>query len=290
VTEHAAPALSARLEARIRSYDSPHALVAFSGGVDSAVVLASAARALGPDAVTAVTAISPSFPSGELRDAASVAAAIGTRFRTVRTHEVEDPAYARNDALRCFHCKTELYGVLRRVAQESVHTDGGNVVVMAGANTDDRDDFRPGLRAASDFGIRNPLLEEGLGKRDVRAIARALGLAVADKPAMACLSSRVAFGVAITPDLLERIDAAEARVRGLGFEQVRVRHHGDRAVIEVEPSAVPRLRAHRERSTLIGELRALGWRDVDIDPAGYRAGAINATLVDLRRRVRRPVV
>lgn len=283
-----AAALS-RLEARVRSYGAARALVAFSGGVDSSVVLAVAARTLGRDAVTAVTAVSPSYPSEELRGAEAAAASIGSSLRTVRTHEVEDPAYARNDALRCFHCKHELYTVLQRLAREAPAEPASlSTIVLAGANADDRADFRPGLRASEAFGVRNPLLEEGLGKATVRAVARLLRLATADKPAMACLSSRVAFGVPIAPDLLARIDAAERRVRAMGFAHVRVRHHGDRAVLEVEPASVARLRAHPERTRLIDDLRALGWNDVVIDPAGYRAGSMNATLVELRPRARRP--
>src|SRR5439155_2397336 len=220
------PVTLERLEARVRSYGASEALVAVSGGVDSAVVLAVAARVIERSRVTAVTAISPSYPAGELQAAWDVASFVGVEHRTVETGEVDRPDYARNDALRCFHCKTELYTVMGRLA--SLHR-GPGVAILAGANADDRTDFRPGLRAAEQFGVRNPLLEEAVGKREVRAVARHLGLLVADKPALACLSSRVAFGVPITPDLLSRIDRAEQAVRRLGFEQVRVRHLGDRA-------------------------------------------------------------
>jgi len=268
---------------RVRSYGGTDAVVAFSGGVDSAVVLAAASSALGPSRVTATTAVSPSYPSGELEQARAVAASLGVHFRDIRTAEVDHPAYARNDALRCLHCKTELYSMLRRVRS----LVGVGTVVLAGANAEDAEDFRPGLRAAADFGVRNPLLDEGLAKAQVRAVAAALGLAVADKPAMACLSSRVAFGIPITPDLLARIDRAEARVRALGFDQVRVRHHGGRATIEVEPHEVERLRVLAAAGGIISELRAMGWKRVEIDPLGYRPGAMNATLVALQTRHRR---
>jgi len=256
------------LERRIRGYGE-RAVVAFSGGVDSSVVLALAARALSPAAVTAVTAVSPSLPAGEVEAAARLAAELGVEFRTVTTHEVEREAYARNDALRCFHCKTELYAALGRiVASASSH----HSAVLSGANADDLADFRPGLRAGDRAGIRNPLLEEGAGKETVRAIARALRLRVAEKPALACLSSRVSFGLRVTPELLARIDAAERTVRALGFEVVRVRHRGDRATVEVAPDEVGRLVAHPDLARTLSEIRGLGWSEVAVDPRGYRQG------------------
>ncbi|HXF57545.1 MAG TPA: ATP-dependent sacrificial sulfur transferase LarE [Actinomycetota bacterium] len=270
-----APGLVRRLEATIRAYGAGWALVAFSGGVDSSVVLALAVRALGPQAVTAVTAVSPSYPSGELEGARRTARALGVRHRVVATGEVEREAYARNDAWRCFHCKVELYGTLRRLAAEAA---GRGAALLAGANADDRADFRPGLLAAGRFGVRNPLLEAGVGKQAVRALARHLGLSVADKPALACLSSRVAFGLRITPELLARIDRAEALVRALGFGQVRVRHFGDRATVEVEEPE--RLAAHPRWPEARAALRALGWRAVELDPGGYRPGRMNETLGD----------
>jgi uncharacterized protein len=265
-----------RLERRVRSYNARRALVAFSGGVDSAVVLAVAARALGQDSVTGVTAVSPSYPAGELEQAKAVAASLGVRHRVVITGEVEREAYARNDGERCFHCKTELYGTLRRLVAAEPREEA---VVMAGANADDAVDFRPGLRAARQQGVRNPLLEEGMGKGDVRAAAGALRLTVADKPALACLSSRVAFGIRITPDLLGRIDRAEQELRDLGFEGVRIRHFGDEAIIEVGEPDVPLLLSHPGLPSLLDRLRAMGWSQVSVDPRGYRMGRMNATLV-----------
>jgi uncharacterized protein len=259
-----------RVERRIAGYGSDRAVVAFSGGVDSAVVTALAARAMGPARITAVTAVSPSYPAGELESARDTAAALSVAHRVIETREVEREAYLRNDALRCYHCKAELYSVLRRLAAES---DGS--VVLAGANADDRLDVRPGLLAAEQQGVRNPLLEEGVGKAAVRAVATRLGLAVAAKPALACLSSRVAFGVRITSGLLARIDRAEQMVRALGFDPVRVRHFGDRATIEVAPEDVERLVAHAGLPDLLVALRAFGWRDVEVDPAGYRQGRMN---------------
>lgn len=193
--------------------------------------------------------------------------------RTIETHEVEREAYLRNDALRCFHCKAELYGVLDRIAA----TAGSTTAVLAGANADDVGEFRPGLWAGERAGIRNPLLERSLGKDMTRMIARALGLAVAEKPALACLSSRVELGVRITPELLGRIDRAENVIRSLGFDHVRVRHHGPTATIEVASAEITRLAEHPSLGNALREIRALGWSDVRIDRRGYRPAGAMAT-------------
>jgi len=276
------PDVVERVSERIAGYDPPRAVVAFSGGVDSAVVLALAARALGRTAVTAVTAVSPSYPAGELDQARQVAQALGVAHRSIETGEVDREAYARNDAERCFHCKTELYGALRRLAAGEADP---SAAVLAGANADDLADFRPGLRAARQQGIRNPLLEEGVGKAGVRDAARRLGLSVAEKPALACLSSRVAYGIRITPGLLARLDRAERSVRALGFDVVRVRHLGDRASIEVDPADVPRLVGDPRLPDLIEDLRQAGWSEVAVDPDGYRTGSMNAALDQFARKV-----
>lgn len=275
----------ATLAGAIESYGAGRAVVAFSGGVDSTVVAALAVRALGPAAVTAVTAISPSYPAGELEAAREVAASLGVQHRTIQTHEVERDAYARNDAMRCFHCKTELYATLGKLLSEHV-TSG--TVLLAGANADDAQDFRPGLEAARQRGVRNPLLEAGVGKSSVRAIARRLGLAVADKPALACLSSRVAYGLRITPELLARIDRAEQAVRALGFGVVRVRHLGGSASIEVATEDIARLHTHPRFGELLAEIRRLGWKEVAVDPEGYRSGSLNLLLTE-KELLGRPV-
>ncbi len=276
-----APEVDARirgLEARVRGY-ADRALVAFSGGVDSSVVLAVAARALGPGRVEAVTAVSPSYAAGELERAMETAADLGVVHRSVRTHEVEREAYARNDELRCYHCKAELYGVLGQIARRATP----DTAVLAGANVDDLGEFRPGIRAGEQAGVRNPLLEGGVGKSEVRAIARRLGLRVSDKPALACLSSRVELGIRVTPELLARIDRAEAIVRSLGFGVVRVRHRGSVATIEVPIAEVARLNGHRDLGRTLGAIAALGWDEVLVDEAGYRAGGAFAS-IDLQAR------
>jgi len=256
-----------QLEDRIRGYGD-RALVAFSGGVDSSVVLALAARAIGRTQVEAVTAISPSYPAGELHVAAETASDLGVAHRSVQTHEVDREAYARNDELRCYHCKAELYGVLGQIVRTAVP----GTAVLAGANADDLSEFRPGIWAGERAGIRNPLLDEAVDKPTVRAIARELGLRVSDKPALACLSSRVELGIRISPELLARIDEGEAIVRALGFDIVRVRHRGEAATIEVPAAEIDRLLAHPGRDAALRAVAALGWDELVVDPLGYRPG------------------
>jgi len=242
-------------------------VVAFSGGVDSALVAAVAARALG-DRALAVTAVSPSLPPGELEQARLVAAEIGIRHRSVRTDEVRREAYLANGPDRCYHCKTELYGVLGRVA-----ADEGLPVVASGANADDLGDVRPGLAAAEEHGVRHPLIETGFTKLDIREASRELGLPTWDKPQSACLSSRIPFGVRITVEELSRVGRAERALKDLGFRQVRVRVHGDVARVEVDPADMARLVERREE--VAAALTALGFRFVTVDLEGFRSGSMN---------------
>ncbi|HXF37735.1 MAG TPA: ATP-dependent sacrificial sulfur transferase LarE [Actinomycetota bacterium] len=244
-------------------------VVAFSGGVDSALVAAVAARAL-PRRHLAVTAVSPSLPPGELAAARALARRLGIRHRTVRTREVELEAYRANGPDRCFHCKTELYGVLVRVAREE-----GLSVVASGANLDDLGDVRPGLRAAGDHGVRHPLVEAGFTKQDVREAARALGVPVWDKPSSACLSSRISYGVRISVEELSRVGRAERLLKDLGFRQVRVRVHGDLARVEVELPDLPRLARPGVRERVVEGLRGLGYGYVTLDLEGFRSGSMN---------------
>ncbi len=247
----------------------PRVVVAYSGGTDSSLVAAVAARALGRSAL-AVTAVSPSLPPGELAEARRVARAMGVRHRAIRTRETERPEYLANGLDRCYHCKTELYGALRAVAEEA-----GGATVVSGANLDDLGDFRPGLRAAEEHGVRHPLVEVGLGKLQVRAAARELGLAVWDKPSSACLSSRIAFGVRITVEDLVRVGRAERVLRDLGFRQCRVRVHGDVVRIEVETDDLVRLAEPGVRERVVGAIRSLGYRYVTLDLEGFRSGSMN---------------
>ena len=215
----------AELECAIAT--SPSAIVAFSGGVDSSLVAAASARVL-RDRAIAVTAVSPALATGELDGARSVAAAVGIAHRTITTDELARAGYRRNGKDRCYHCKTELYDRLADVAREE-----GYAAVFSGANVDDLGDWRPGLKAAVEHGVRHPLVEAGFTKADVREHAAALAIPSADKPAMPCLASRIPYGTEVDPDVLAQIDRAERALHELGFRDLRVRHLGERARIEV---------------------------------------------------------
>ena len=244
-------------------------VVAYSGGIDSTLVAAVAVRALG-DRALAVTAVSASLAPGEVQEAARVARELGIAHRTVRTRETENPAYLANDVDRCYHCKTELYDVLGRVAEGA----GGRVVV-SGANADDLGDYRPGLRAAAEHGIRHPLVEVGMTKPEVRRAAQELGIPTWDKPASACLSSRIAFGVMITVEELSKVGRAERVLKDEGFRQCRVRVHGDVVRIEVEAGDLPRLADAGLRERVLAGIKALGYRYVTLDLEGFRSGSMN---------------
>jgi uncharacterized protein len=245
------------------------AVVAFSGGVDSSLVAALAARALGPQAL-AVTAVSPALAEGELDGARRVARTVGIAHEIVRTNELAREGYRRNGPDRCFHCKTELYGVLTELAGER-----GLGAVLSGANADDLGDWRPGLRAAADHGVVHPLLEEGVGKREVRELADRLGVPSARKPANPCLASRVPFGTPVEPDTLKRIDRAERAVRALGYPELRVRHHGQLGRLELPADALERALAPTEREAICAAIRSAGYARAIIDPEPFRSGSMS---------------
>ena len=254
--------------------------VAFSGGIDSTVVARAAHLALGERAV-AVTADSPSVARSELADARRLAELIGIRHEVIPTTEFDNPDYQRNDGSRCYHCKSELYDqILARLPELGVG------VVCSGANLDDLGDYRPGLTAAAERHVRHPLQEAGFTKADVRALARAWGLPTWDKPASPCLSSRLAPGLAVTPERTARIEQAEAYLKGLGLRDCRVRlHEGELARIEVPVAEVARLAAADVRDRLAGRLRELGFKFVTLDLEGFRSGSLN-DLVGLEVRAR----
>ena len=241
----------------------PSALVAYSGGVDSALVMAAAHQALGPKALACI-GVSASFPQRERRAAVELAERLGAAYRLIETHETSDPRYAANPADRCYFCKAELFDLLRRLAREE-----GFAVLLDGNNASDLAEVRAGRRAAAERGVRSPLAELGLTKQDVRGLAKALDLPVWDKPAMACLASRVPQGVAITPELLGRIERAEDVLARLGFRQFRVRHHGELARIELPLEDLPR--ALEARAAIIAGVQETGYRFVCLDLAGFRA-------------------
>ena len=245
------------------------ACVAFSGGVDSSLVLAAATRVLGTDNVVAFTADSETYRAQELVDARAFAADLGVRHRVVRTNELSDPQFAANPRERCFFCKSALLDELVGVAREE-----GVAALLDGANTDDLGDFRPGLAACTERGVRHPLVEAGLDKAAVRELSQALGLATWDKPQQACLASRIPYGEPVDAGTLARIAAAEDVLRELGFRDFRVRHHGAIARIEVEEHEIERA-AGAARAELAGRLRALGFTYVTLDLIGFRSGSMN---------------
>ena len=247
--------------------------VAYSGGVDSAVVAKAAQLTLG-DAAIAVTGVSASLAEGELEQAIALANVIGIRHKQLDTDELANRAYAANAPDRCFHCKTELYTQLAGLSERL-----GVAVIASGTNADDLSDYRPGLAAAAEHDVRAPLADCGITKADVRALAAAWNLPVAEKPASPCLSSRVAYGQAVTPERLRMIDRAEQIVRSLGIQVCRVRYlAGDVARIEVPSESIATLRDPANHAMLTDEVRRLGFRSVTIDPRGFRSGSLNESL------------
>jgi len=247
--------------------------VAYSGGVDSVVVAKAAQVALG-DAAIAVTAVSQSLAGGELEEAEALAREIGIRHRVIHTEEFDDPNYLRNNADRCYYCKSELYGRLTRMMDE-LEVD----VLASGINADDQGDYRPGLKAAEERGVRHPLQECGIGKAGVRELAREWGLSVWDKPATPCLSSRIAYGEPVTPERVQMIDKAEKWLRAQGLRQLRVRYHkNDMARVEVPLDTLPMLATEPIRSGLVRAFREAGFKYVTLDLEGFRSGSLNAMI------------
>lgn len=258
----------------------PGVAVAFSGGIDSTVVAHAAFLALGAKAV-AVTADSASVPRSEIATARDLAARIGIRHVVVKTDEFDNPDYLKNDGTRCYHCKSELYSRVERLLPEL-----GVPVIASGANLDDQGDYRPGLAAASEHAVRHPLQEAGFTKADVRAVARHWNLPTWDKPAAPCLSSRLAPGLAVTPERTRRVEEAEAFLRALGLRDFRVRYHdGDLARVEVPTADVARLAADPVRTDLAREFHRLGFKFVTLDLDGFRSGSLNE-LVPLEVKAR----
>ena len=247
--------------------------VAYSGGVDSAVVAKAAYEALGDKAV-AITGASASLSAGELEEAEEVARLIGIRHQVIRTDEFSQESYLRNAPDRCYHCKTELYTQLERVLPEL-----GVKVILNGANVDDTGDYRPGMTAAAEHAVHSPLAECGITKAEVRELAAAWNLPVWDKPASPCLSSRVAYGEEVTPERLAMVEAAEQFLRSKGLKVCRVRYHrGDLARIEVPADELQPLCEPATRQELAAELRRLGFKFVTIDLEGFRSGSLNQLL------------
>jgi uncharacterized protein len=259
-----------RLLEQLAGYGS--LLVAYSGGVDSAYLAYASSRALG-DRVTAITAVSPSYPRSHREMAERVARDVGFAHRFVETEELADPRYAANPTNRCYFCKSELFSLL-----EKLRRDEGVAAVAYGINLDDTGDHRPGHQAAAEYRVASPLLDARLDKQEIRALSRAAGLPTAELPASACLSSRIPYGMEVTAEKLAQIDRAEDALRALGYRQVRVRHHGDLARVELASDELPRALDPEQARRISRALHEAGFRWVSLDLDGYRTGSLNEVI------------
>lgn len=249
--------------------DMGAAVLAYSGGVDSSVLLRAASEVMG-HGIIAVTAASETYPAGELAAAKEFAFSLGVTHKVIHTDELRSEDFCRNPEDRCYFCKRELFGKLRKIADYDCIEH-----VLDGSNSDDLKDFRPGRKAAGEFSIRSPLIEAGMAKSEIREMARRLNLPVWDKPSLACLASRIPYGIGINPEILSMIGRAEEFVRGLGFRQVRVRHHGNTARIEVERQDIAMMFSKGTSQKIEAALKSLGYTYVCLDLEGYRTGSMN---------------
>jgi len=247
-------------------------LVAFSGGVDSTFLVKVAQEELG-DRVLAAIASSPSYPKKETDGAVALAKEMNIRYKVIQSKEMDNPNYVSNPPDRCYYCKTELFSDFKRIAEEE-----GIPHVLDGSNLDDMGDYRPGLEACEELGVKSPLKEVGLRKEEIRALSNQMGLPTWDKPSMACLASRFPYETEINADSLNQVAQAEEYLRSLGFHQLRVRHHGQVARIEVEVQDVHKLAEPALRGKIVENIKALGYSYVTLDLAGYRSGSMNEPL------------
>jgi uncharacterized protein len=267
------PALLAKEEALLASLTHVgRIMVAFSGGVDSSYLAWAAHRALGDDCLM-VTAVSPSYPENHRKMAEQIVQDFALPHRFVETHEMENSAYRANNPDRCYHCKSELFETMDRLLQE---LDFDRIAY--GVNLDDLADYRPGHRAADEHHVMSPLQEAGLSKQEIRDLSRAIGLPTADLPASACLSSRLPYGTEVTIERLRQVEQGEELLRGLGFRQLRLRHHGELARVEIDPVELPRALDLEMTRKIVQAIKSLGFRYVTLDLEGYRMGSLNEVL------------
>jgi uncharacterized protein len=259
--------------------DAGKVVVAYSGGVDSTFLLKAAVGTLGADNVLACVGVSASLAKSQYEQAIECAKIIGAKIEEVALDEVSDAKYAANKADRCFHCKARLYGILNEIAKER-----GFNCVICGSNLDDKDDFRPGNRAAKVFGVRCPLMEAELTKEDIRQLSRQMNLPTADVPASPCLASRISYGLEVTEGRLKQIEEAEDFLRELGLAEFRVRHHDTVARIEAHSDDMEKVTNEPNRSKIVEKLKSLGFKFVTVDLQGFRSGSLNIVLSEEEKR------
>ncbi len=259
--------------------DMGKVVVAYSGGVDSTYLLKAAVDMLGAENVLACIGVSASLAQSQYDQAIEIAKIIGAKVLEVHVDEVEDSSYAANKADRCFHCKSHLYGLLVNIAREKEYN-----CVVCGSNFDDKDDFRPGNRAAQVFGVHRPLMDAELTKPDIRELSRQVDLPTADMPASPCLASRISYGLEVTEQRLKQIEDAEDFMRSLGLVEFRVRHHDTVARIEVNPQDLDKVTAEPARSQIVDKLKSLGFKFVTVDLQGFRSGSLNEPLSEQEKQ------
>jgi len=254
-------------------------LVAYSGGVDSVFLLKAATEALGPQNVIPCLGTSPSLGQSPHDRAIEMAKIIGVPLKEIPVTELDDPNYSANKADRCFHCKSHLYGIFTKIAK-----DEGIEHVLCGANLDDKDDYRPGNRAAEVFKVKSPLMDAGLTKKDIRQLSKQLNLKTADLPASPCLASRITYGLEVTEERLNQVDRAEDYLKSLGMETLRVRHHGPTARIEVPPQDIKKITEESTRKKIVARFKDIGFKYISLDLQGFRSGSLNETLTEQQKQ------